>query len=231
MKHLKWLAPLFFLAALAPFTPTIDLYVSSLFFIPSPLGGKGVFYNNGFFHFLFRYGELFGFGCGALAGLAFLLSFFKPKWKKIRYQSLAIGLTLIIGAGLITNCFFKEYWGRPRPKEIIEFGGKHTYRPFWRPDFSNRQDPQRSFPSGHVAMGFYYLSLSLAAKRHKNQLLFFLGLSLTLFWGGGLMVARVAQGGHFVSDVLAAALLMWLVALGIDSWIEKLSRKIERLAA
>lgn len=231
MKHFKWLAPLFFLAAISPFTPTIDIYVSSLFFTPSSLGEKGVFYNNAFFHFLFRYGELFGFVYGGVACLVFILSFFLAKWKKFRHGSLTIVLTLFIGAGLITNCFFKEYWGRSRPKEIVEFGGKHTYRPFWRPDFCNRQDPQRSFPSGHVAMGFYYLSLSLAAKRHKSQILFYLGLFLTVFWGGGLMVARVAQGGHFVSDVLGSALLMWLVVLGIDFWLEKLLRKRDLSAA
>lgn len=226
MKHLKWLIPLLFLAAIAPFTPAIDLHISSLFFTPSPIGGKGVFYNNPFFHFLFRYGELFGFAFGGFAGFVFILSFFIPKWKKWRPGSLAIGLTLFIGAGLITNAFFKEYWGRPRPKEIVEFGGKHIYRPFWSPDFSLRQ---KSFPSGHVAMGFYYLSLCFAAKRYRNRFLLYSGIFLTVFWGVGLMAARVAQGGHFLSDVIASALLMWLVALSVDHWVWK-ARKVSELS-
>ena len=62
-------------------------------------------------------------------------------------------------------------------------------------------------------MGFYYISLCLAARQYRSRLLFWLGLGLTVFFGGGLMFARVAQGGHFVSDVVMAALIMWWTAL------------------
>lgn len=166
--------------------------------------------------FLFRYGELFGLFSGGLAAFCFLLSFPCTKLKKWRPASLTLTLTLILGAGLITNTLLKGYWGRPRPKQIIEFGGHHTYRPFWRPNFERDREPQKSFPSGHVAMGFYYLSLCLVGKRYKNPFLFRVGLCLTVGLGGSLMITRVAQGGHFVSDVLASALLMWLVALLMD---------------
>lgn len=215
MKHLKWLLPLLFFAALAPFTPAIDLYVSSLFFTET-------FYDNAFFNFLYKYGELVGFAIGGFVGIVLLLSFVKKeKWIKWRAGALMVLLTLVIGAGVITNSCFKEYWGRPRPKQIVEFGGHHAYRPFWYPHLPSKKDPQKSFPSGHVAMGFYYLSLCLAAKRYGSRALWYTGLFLTLFWGGGLMVGRVVQGAHFVSDVLAAALLMWLVALTIDHWVWK----------
>ena len=128
-------------------------------------------------------------------------------------------LTLVIGAGLVTNLGFKEYWGRPRPKQVIEFGGKHEYRPFWIPDFHTRHDPQRSFPSGHVAMGFYFLSMVLVGKRYHSPLLKNMGLFLVIFLGGGLMIARVVQGGHFFSDVIVSPILMWYVAKGVDWWL------------
>jgi lipid A 4'-phosphatase len=195
----------------APFTPTVDLYISGLFYTP----GQG-FYDNLFFHYLFKYGELFGLATGGLASLAFLLTSLKPKWKKYRRGFLAMILTLALGAGLITNMGLKQYWGRPRPKQVIEFGGKHLYRPFWRPDFNTRHDPQKSFPSGHVAMGFYFLSCCLMGRRYKSNALFWSALFLTLFLGGGLMVGRVAQGGHFVSDVIASLLIMWYVARTVD---------------
>ena len=202
---------LLLLALLAPFTPTLDLYVSGLFYTP----GWG-FDDNVVFQALFRYGELFGLATGALASLLFLFSFFRQKWRKWRLGSLAMVLTLVIGAGLITNVGFKGYWGRPRPKQIVEFDGKHLYRPFWKPDFNTRNDPQRSFPSGHVAMGFYFLSLCLVARRYKNRLLFRTGVVLVLFLGGGLMMARVVQGGHFFSDVIVSPILMWYVAKAVD---------------
>ncbi|MFC2049439.1 phosphatase PAP2 family protein [Chlamydiota bacterium] len=200
-------------ALLAPFTPFLDLYFSGLFYSP-----ESGFYNNAFFAFLFKYGELFGLATGVVALVVFILSFFSQRWKKWRRGALAVGLTLFIGAGLITNLGFKEYWGRPRPKQEVEFGGKHEYRPFWRPDFNTRNDPQRSFPSGHVSMGFYFLSVWLVGKRYNTPLLKNTGLFLVIVLGGGLMVARVVQGGHFFSDVIASAILMWYVAKGVD-WL------------
>lgn len=196
-------------------SPKIDLYVSSLFYTPSPLG-KGTFYNNSFFQFLFRYGEYFGLGTGVITTTLCFLSFFVTSWKKIRKPMLAMALTLVLGAGLFTNSLFKEYWGRPRPKQIVEFGGNLTYRPFWNPNFKQDRASQKSFPSGHVAMGFYFFSLCLIGRRYKKFPLFLLGLFLTIGLGGGLMVARIVQGGHFVSDVVASIFLMWFVAFYID---------------
>lgn len=209
----KWiflLVGLFFVLS-----PKIDLYVSSLFYTPSP-SGKGTFYNNTFFKFLFYYGEFFALATGFLTTALYFLSFFLLSLKKIRTPVLAMTLTLVVGAGLLTNTLFKECWGRPRPKQIVEFGGKHIYRPVWNPNFNLDRPSQKSFPSGHVAMGFYFLSLCLIGRRYKNLILFWIGVFLTLLLGGGLMVARVVQGGHFVSDVVASILLMWFVALYVD---------------
>ena len=205
---------LLLLAFIAPFTPTIDLYVSGLFYTPS----QG-FFDNAFCLGMFKYGELFALASGGLASLFFLLSFLRPKWKKYRRGSLVMILTLVIGAGLLTNVMLKGHWGRPRPKQVMEFGGKHDYRPFWRPNFHTRHDPQKSFPSGHVAMGFYFLSLCLIGRRYHNHLLFRIGLFLTLFLGGGLMVTRIAQGGHFFSDVIVSPILMWYVARSVDKLV------------
>jgi lipid A 4'-phosphatase len=194
-------------ALFAPFTPAIDMYVSGLFYSP-----ETGFYDNLFFHYLFKYGEWFGLATGGAVFFIFLFTFVRPKWKKWRRGSLATVLTLIIGAGLITNVILKGCWGRPRPKQVIAFGGDNLYRPFWHPDFNTKHNPQRSFPSGHVAMGFYFLSLCLVGKRYQSKALFRTGLFLTLFLGGGLMVARIAQGGHFISDVCASPIIMWYVA-------------------
>lgn len=212
---------LLFLALIAPFTPTIDLYVSGLFYTP-----ESGFFNNTFFSIMFDYGELFGLASGASALLLFGASFLIPKWKKLRLGALAMLLTLVIGAGFLTNVVFKGCWGRPRPKQIIEFGGQHPYRPFWQPKFQTKSDPQKSFPSGHVAMGFYFLSLCLIGKRYQKPLLFYTGLCLTCILGGGLMVTRIVQGGHFFSDVIVSPVLMWYVACGIDLLVFRFSTKI-----
>ena len=146
------------LSLLAPFTPTIDFYCAEYFYTP-----ETGFYNNAFFACLFKYGELFGLATGVFAAGVFALSLFPPEMEKMEERGFDDGLTLALGAGLMTNLGFKEYWGRPRPKQVVEFGGKHAYRPFWNPDLHTRHDPQRSFPSGHVAMGFYFLSFGWLA--------------------------------------------------------------------
>lgn len=129
---------------------------------------------------------------------------------------LLIGLTLVIGAGLITNVLCKGYLGRPRPKQLSEFGGQLTYRCFWNPNLNPSRVPQKSLPSGHVAMGFSYLALIVVGRRHELRWLQGIGLCFTLFWGPGLMLARVAQGGHFISDVILAACVMWWTVHVLD---------------
>lgn len=206
-KQMKWLFPVFLLALFAPFTPKIDLAVSSYFY------EGGQFSTHPYFSFLFKSGEMFGFFFGAVVLFFYLLSWVSKKHRRFREGALLIGLTLLIGAGIITNSLLKEYWGRPRPKQIVEFGGKLDYRPFWKPNFEAEREPQKSFPSGHVAMGFFYLSLIVVGRHYKNRMLIYSGALLTLFWGVGLMIARVAQGGHFVSDVLISPIIMWLTIL------------------
>ncbi|WP_231909278.1 phosphatase PAP2 family protein [Candidatus Protochlamydia naegleriophila] len=52
-------------------------------------------------------------------------------------------------------------------------------------------------------------------KYYQNRKLYQAGWILTLFLGGALSLARIAQGGHFLSDILVSALIMWLTAAGL----------------
>ncbi len=216
-KHSSWTLPLLFIAAIAPFTPALDLYFSSLFYSP-----ESGFSDAAFCRFFFHYGEWFGLATGIVAASIFLLSFVLHRLKRWRRGALAITLTLVIGAGILTNVVMKGYLGRPRPKQIEEFGGHYAYRPYWQPNLEKNREPQKSFPSGHVAMGFYFLSFCLVGKRTGSRVLYRLGVLFTLTIGGTLMVVRVAQGGHFFSDVTFSPALMWWVALSIDklTWEE-----------
>ncbi|MFN0065355.1 MAG: phosphatase PAP2 family protein [Chlamydiales bacterium] len=207
----KWISPFIFISILAPFTPWLDLALARFFF------KEGAFYNSPFFRFMFCYGERFGFLVAFIALAVFLLSFFAERFRKMRRGALAMVVTLILGAGLVVNVGLKEFWGRPRPKQVIEFGGTQHYRPFWSPNFGKVEgDAQKSFPSGHTAIGFYYLSLLLVGRRYRNRALYYSGLGLTSFWGIGLMLTRVVQGGHFFSDVIVSPAIMWWSALFVD---------------
>lgn len=70
-------------------------------------------------------------------------------------------------------------------------------------------------------MGFYFFSLALVARRLNYNKTFWIALALALSLGILLSLARIAQGGHFVSDTLVSALVMWLSAYACDRWVHQ----------
>lgn len=67
-------------------------------------------------------------------------------------------------------------------------------------------------------MGFYFFALALAGRRLKNISLEKAGFILAFTLGILLSISRVMQGGHFITDTLFSALIMWYTALAID-WL------------
>lgn len=208
-----WVLPLALLAMVAPFSGAMDLATSHYFFDPA----SGQFSSHPFFHFFYVWGLLPGqvFGIGAI--LLFMLSYLATQFKQWRKPALQVILTIAIGAGFITHTLLKENWKRPRPKQVEQFGGTETFNHFYQPDFG--VDGQfKSFPSGHSAMGFCFFALAVQGRRQGNRSLFWGGLALALTLGIGLSLTRIAQGGHFFSDTLVSACLMWVIAATSD-WL------------
>lgn len=98
----------------------------------------------------------------------------------------------------MVNAVFKEYWGRPRPNQVTVFGGEFAYE---APLTMDPSSPGEAFPSGHASMGFYFFALYFIFRGRKKRLTAW-AFILTLIYGFGLGLVRMAQGGHFVSDVL-----------------------------
>ncbi len=161
---------------------------------------------------------------------AWLPYFWSKSTRSFGYEAQIFVLTICVGAGVITNSLCKGYLGRPRPKQLIEFGGTHRYHPPGSFNLDPSREKQASFPSGHVAMGSSYLALVLVPT--KRRWLAPLGWVLFLFWGGSLMVVRMAQGGHFLSDVLVSPCIMWWTALTLISIFppeNDLSKRLEKV--
>lgn len=208
-KHKRWLWPLLFVMALAPLTPWMDLSLERYFY----QNGNDTathFMTSPFIEFMYTYGYWVPnlFAAGAL-----ILLFFE-RW---RNPGLVIVLTMIMGGGFVAHGLLKEYWGRPRPRQIEEFGGNQTYRPFWKPYFNN-PEPSKSFVSGHALTGFLFLTLVILGHRYKAPALVATGFFLTFLFGFSLAYTRMAQGGHFFTDVLFSALIMWWTALSMH-WL------------
>lgn len=118
-------------------------------------------------------------------------------------------LLMLLGPGLIVNLGFKTHWGRPRPHEVQQFHGRHPFSPVGSPGPMTQGNS--SFPSGHAALAFYMASPGFLVSRRRPRV----ATALILFgglYGVGMSAARVAQGGHFTSDVLWSAGIMYLLA-------------------
>lgn len=157
---------------------------------------------------LYDYGTWPAILAATAAGLAWIGSFFRRSlWLKYR-ALIFLGMTIGLGCGLLVNTLFKGYYGRPRPAEMIEFGGQKEFRSTWQPQFASGS---RSFPSGHASMGFCWLGLAyFYCRQNRNRAVGF--ALLGLFHGAIMGGARMLQGGHWLSDVLWAAGFVHLAA-------------------
>jgi membrane-associated PAP2 superfamily phosphatase len=209
--------PLLLMTMIAPWTSQFDLAFASYFYDPS----STQFSSNPFFTFFYDWGLLPGQLLGIGAFIALILSFYKPKFKYLRYPALVIGLTIAIGAGLITQVVLKDHWKRPRPKQVEQFGGSESFRTFYEPNFTAKGN-FKSFPSGHCTMGFCFFAVAVIGRRWQSRALFLGGLGLAISLGVFLALARIAQGGHFFSDTVAAACLMWITAACCEYFCSKL---------
>ena len=122
-------------------------------------------------------------------------------------------LTLALGPGLLVNSIFKEYWGRARPREILEFGGQLPFTPpFVRVDAC---DGNCSFVSGHASVGFFMVAVALLAPAGVR------GPAVLIATAFGALVGlgRIVQGGHFFSDVVFSGVFTVAVAIALHRWI------------
>jgi lipid A 4'-phosphatase len=112
-------------------------------------------------------------------------------------------LVLAIGSGLIVNAILKDHWGRARPNQTIEFGGDKTFSPAF---YLSDQDGY-SFSCGHGSAAFSLIAVALLMRKRKN-----LWMGLAIGYGSLVSLARIAAGGHFLSDVVVSFFIMYFTA-------------------
>jgi lipid A 4'-phosphatase len=113
--------------------------------------------------------------------------------------------TLFLSAGVLTNLTFKSYWGRPRPVTVTQFNGSEPFVAWWDPRGSCGRNC--SFFSGEGATAFWTYAPAALTPPPWRPLAY---AAATLF-GVSTSVLRMAFGGHFFTDVAAAALVTFLV--------------------
>lgn len=159
--------------------------------------------------FLYEYGTLpAGIICVASL-IGFIFSLFHARVRKWRHCFLFIILLLAMGPGVVTNLILKEHWGRPRPREVEGLGGKQSFEKVL---YIDKASSGKSFPCGHATMGYFFFGGFFLLRRYRRDWAWFflmLGLLLGFFIG----VARMCKGGHFFSDVVWSAAIIYFVAM------------------
>lgn len=128
---------------------------------------------------------------------------------RIRIRSIYLLLALWLGAGLLIEGIFKMNWGRPKPAQLLAFGGWLDFHATFEPGVAGRG---RSFPSGHSAIGYYLTAFYFMLRRDRPRWAvgaLIAGLAL----GTTIGIARIRVGGHFASDVAWSAAIMYTVNL------------------
>ncbi|MDQ0395633.1 phosphatase PAP2 family protein [Labrys monachus] len=121
----------------------------------------------------------------------------------------AIVLTFVLGPGLLVNVVLKDNWHRPRPIQVVEFGGVNQFKPWW--DTSGACNVNCSFVSGEVSGA---VAMATAAALVPAA---YAGSALMAAIAFAVVVAflRMAFGGHFLSDIVMAALFTEFIAVAL----------------
>ncbi len=182
-----------------------DLIVSSRFFIS---GGwpVGELFPWKLLYRIDRYPAVLLAATGLIAAA---LSFKVPKFNNWKKWGVFLTLFLILGPGLLVNVVFKDGWGRPRPREIVQFNGKKEFLQPWQKGVTGQG---RSFPSGHASAAFFMIAPFFIYRRRKPRLALYWLIGGMVF-GILMSIARTAQGGHFLSDDLWAFGMVYLTGL------------------
>ncbi len=123
---------------------------------------------------------------------------------QMRWLYLAAALS--VGPGLVANVVLKDNWGRARPRQVVEFGGTQWFTPPLVPVNECRRNC--SFVSGEASA--IYVPFFAAALLLPQVRVALLVAGATLGTSAGAI--RIAQGAHFLSDILFAGIFMALTA-------------------
>lgn len=125
------------------------------------------------------------------------------------WRILFLALSFALGPGLLVNGVLKEVSHRPRPSQIIEFGGASEFRPWYAADGACEHNC--SFASGEVAGATWLLAPASLLPAPWRAVALTCASVMTV----AVAALRMAFGGHFASDAAAAALVTLVTMLAV----------------
>lgn len=185
--------------------PQIDLVAARLFYDPVTRTFPASFSRT--LEFLRQAAMVIAWLFAAPAILAFLAKLIWPhKPLLISGRTMVFILfTITMSAGILTNAIFKQNWGRPRPAATADFNGKWEFKPWY--DSSGACPKNCSFFSGEAATAFWtYAPASLAPATFRP-----IAYAAATVFGAATGFLRMTFGGHYLSDVIVAGIVAFLV--------------------
>jgi len=210
---LVYLGMVAFTLAIFFFVPRIDLTVSGLFYDPE----RG-FERASWPPILLLFHAIPWIARGMLilvaVGAFWLLLLGRPLWRLDRKALIFLVASTAAGPGLLANTLLKDHWGRARPSQIEAFGGPLHFTPAPLP--ATECDRNCAFVSGHAALGFSLVSFAFLFPPGRSRRR---GITAALGFGALVGLGRIAQGAHFLSDVISAGLLVCGTTALLHWWI------------
>ncbi len=181
-------------------SPSLDLYVSGLFYY-----GESQFVVQSFYFVSILFRDI-------LLPLILIYILILPVFSHIikidkiffgyKFSTKEIFLlwgSQIICVLLFVNLLLKNLWGRARPNDVLQLGGKESFSPWY--EISDACLTNCSFVSGDASVGFSIIILYLITKK-----IIFLYASVVAGFILGLV--RIMAGGHFLSDIFFAGIFI-----------------------
>jgi len=122
-------------------------------------------------------------------------------------------ISLALGPGLLVNAILKESWARPRPGMVTQFGGDYTFMPWWDP--RGTCDSNCSFVSGETSSAVWMTAPAMLTPPPWR----YAALAAAGFYGTAVASMRMLTGGHFLSDVIFAAIFTGLVIWTVHGFL------------
>jgi lipid A 4'-phosphatase len=137
----------------------------------------------------------------SVAVLALINLYTQHVARPVSYFLLSSGL---IAPLLIVNLLLKDHWHRARPVQILEFGGKFDFTPWY--ERGTQCVKNCSFVSGDGAGVFWLLGAAFLLPEALRKV----ALGLTLVFALYIAFLRLSFGGHFFSDIAFAAIITYI---------------------
>lgn len=188
--------------------PGIDLEFSNLFYE----AGKGFPARSmEFLKTLRAIGQYFPITFATFVVVVFLLKVLFPARPFLFPPRFTVYFTslFLLGPGLLVNLVLKPFWDRPRPVNVMEFGGRYHFLEAWA--MGGSIFVNRSFVSGETAGVVCLLPLAFLVHPKWRRSIFALLATFALT----ISMNRIAFGAHFLSDVMISAGLTASIAVAL----------------